>query len=194
MSDCYHFMRRFVVLTVLSAALLPRAFGQSASGNTITGMGYSYPPATVAPGQLITVFVAGNVQGDISATVQGLSAPVLEVRRPSGCAAPTICSSVTGVTIQIPYELGPACLFTNPACDLSILTQLIVTANGVAGAPIDVTPLPDQVHILTACDTVVPGGSGTAPFDQLPCAHLVTHADGSMVTAGRWLPMQSDLG
>jgi uncharacterized protein (TIGR03437 family) len=140
----------------------------------------------VAPGQLITVFVAGNVQGDIGATVQGLSAPVLGVRPPSGCAAPTICSSVTGVTIQIPYELQPACMFTNPACtfDLVLLTQLIVTANGVAGAPIDVTPLPDQVHILTACDTVVPGGSGTASFDQLPCAHLVTHANGSLVTAG----------
>jgi uncharacterized protein (TIGR03437 family) len=177
-------MRRFVVFTILCAAVLPCARGQGAAGNAITGMGYSYSPATVAPGQLITVFVAGNVQGDIGATVQGLSAPVLGVRPPSGCSTQTICSSVTGVTIQIPYELGPACLFTNPACDLSILTQLIVTANGVAGAPIDVTPLPDQVHILTACDTVVPGGSGTAPFDQVPCAHLVTHAVGSLVTAG----------
>jgi len=143
-------------------------------------MGYLYPSITVAPGQLITVFLAGNAQGDIGATVQGLLAPVLAVRPGSGCASASICSGLTAITIQIPYEMNLGCNY----CDLVLLTQLIVTVNGVAGPPIDLMPWPDQVHILTACDTVLPTGSGTAPVGGLPCAPLVTHADGSLVTAG----------
>jgi uncharacterized protein (TIGR03437 family) len=174
-------MKRLGTFAILCAALSPWAFGQSASVNTITGMGYLYPKATVAPGQLITVFVAGSIQGEIGASVQGLAAPVFELRPPSGCAAASLCSGLTAITIQIPYELQPGCIFTIPACNLSLLTQLIVTVNGVAGTPVNLTPLPDQIHILTACDTVVPSGGATAPFGGLPCAPLVTHADGSLV-------------
>jgi uncharacterized protein (TIGR03437 family) len=173
-------MRHLAVLIVLCAACLPAAHGQSVSANPVTGMGYLYPSITVAPGQLITVFLAGNAQGDIGATVQGLLAPVLAVRPGSGCASASICSGLTAITIQIPYEMNLGCNY----CDLVLLTQLIVTVNGVAGPPIDLMPWPDQVHILTACDTVLPTGSGTAPVGGLPCAPLVTHADGSLVTAG----------
>jgi uncharacterized protein (TIGR03437 family) len=138
----------------------------------------------MAPGQLITVFVTGNVQGDIGASVQGLSAPVLGVRPGSGCASATFCSGLTGITIQIPYELQPGCAFINPVCDVVLLTQLIVTVNGVAAPPIDLTPLADQVHILTSCDTVVPSASGMPPLNGLPCSPLVMHGDGSQVTQG----------
>ena len=177
-------MKRVVTFTILCVALSPGAFGQSASVNTIVGMGYLYPPVAVAPGQLITVFVEGNIQGDISAAVQSNPAPVLEVRPGSGCPASTFCSSVTAITIQIPYDIEPGCYFTNPACNVVVQAQLVVTVNGVAGAPIALTPLADRVHILTACDTVVPGGSGSAPYKGLPCSPLVTHANGSLVTAG----------
>jgi hypothetical protein len=68
-------------------------------------------------------------------------------------------------------------------CNLVFPSQLVVTVNGVAGAPIDLNTVADRVHILTACDTAS-GGSGTAPFNEVPCAPLVTHADGSMVTQG----------
>jgi len=91
---------------------------------------------------------------------------------------------VTAITIQIPYDIEPGCYFTNPACNVVVQAQLVVTVNGVAGAPIALTPLADRVHILTACDTVVPGGSGSAPYKGLPCSPLVTHANGSLVTAG----------
>jgi hypothetical protein len=73
-------MRRSITLAILCAAFLLRAFAQSSPVNTVAGMGYLYPPTTVAPGQLITVFLQGNPQGDISATVSGFPAPVLEVR------------------------------------------------------------------------------------------------------------------
>jgi hypothetical protein len=78
-------MKRSITLTILCATSLLCAFGQSAPVNTVAGMGYLYPPTIVAPGQLITIFLQGNVQGDISATVSGFSAPVLEVRPGSSC-------------------------------------------------------------------------------------------------------------
>jgi uncharacterized protein (TIGR03437 family) len=41
------------------------------------------------------------------------------------------------------------------------------------------------VHILTVCDTVLPGGSGYVPGDGLPCQPEVTHANGTLVSEGR---------
>jgi uncharacterized protein (TIGR03437 family) len=172
---------KLLSIWIASCAALPcAAFGQSP---TISGLGYYYPPVTVAPGQLITVFMTGDGEGGIGATVQALTAPVLEVRRTSACPSGAICSNLTAITIQIPYELQPTCAFTNPACTLVAPTPLIITANGIAGAPVELAPQDDRVHILTTCDTAVPGGSGTAA-SGLPCAPLVTHADGSMVTQG----------
>ena len=163
--------------------LLALAGGAFAQGVTVTGMGYLYSsPVAAAPGQSITVFLDGNVQGDISAAIQNLNAPIVEVSPPQSCS-PTPCSTTTAVTIQIPYEFGPSCIFTNPGCTLSLATQLTVTVNGVAGTPFDLTPQADSVHLLTSCDTVVPGGLGMAPINGLPCAPLTTHADGSLVTA-----------
>jgi uncharacterized protein (TIGR03437 family) len=175
-------MKRLAVFSILCAGFLPAVHGQSGSAGLVTGMGYQYTPVGVAPGQLITVFLAGSVQGDISATVQGFPAPVLEVIPGSGCASASICSGLTGITIQIPYQMNPGCGYVNPSCNVIALTQLIVTVNGAAGQPIDLMALPDRIHILTACDTVV-GGSGTATVG-LPCAPLATHADGSLVSAG----------
>src|ERR1022692_2700519 len=153
-------MRYLAVSTVLCAAFLPAAEGQNLSANPVTGLGYLYPSVTVAPGQLITVFLAGNAQGDISATVQGLSAPVLEVRPGTGCASASLCSGLTAITIQIPYELNSGCGFLSPVCNLVVLTQLIVTVSGVAGAPGAPMPLPAQVFILTSLATVGPRGGG----------------------------------
>jgi uncharacterized protein (TIGR03437 family) len=176
-------MKHLILLITLCGALSSAAFGQSASVNTIVGMGYLYPSGAVAPGQLISVFLEGDIQGDVSAAVSGIPAPVLQVRPGSGCPASTFCSSMTAITLQIPYEIEPECDFTNPACNVVVLAQLVVTVNGVAQPPITLAPAADRVHILTACDTLAPGGSGSEPLNGLPCSPLVTHADGSMVTA-----------
>jgi uncharacterized protein (TIGR03437 family) len=177
-------MKLSIIIAILGAVFLPGAFGQGAAANNITGMGYLYPSTIVAPGQLISVFLEGNPQGDFSAAVSGLPAPVLEVRPGSGCPSSTLCSSLTAITIQIPYEIEPGCALYPPVCNVVRLAELTVTVNGVAGAPIDLTPAADRVHLLTACDTVVPGSSGFAPSNGLPCAPLVQHADGSLVTSG----------
>jgi uncharacterized protein (TIGR03437 family) len=173
-------MRRLYILSLIVAS---SAFGQATFVNPIATMGYLYPTAVnVAPGQLITVFLVGNVEGDITATVQNLNAPVVEVRPAQSCA-PSPCSSSTAITIQIPYELQPGCAFTNPACDLSISTQLVISISAVAGTPFNLQPVADQIHILTSCDTVLPAGSGVGPLSGLLCAPQVTHADGSLVTS-----------
>src|SRR5580658_4153514 len=107
-------MQYSITLTILCATFLGCAFGQSAPANIVAGMGYLYPPTIVAPGQLITVFLQGNVQGNISASVSGLSAPVLESPPVSSCSSSPFCSLLTAITVQIPYEFEPSCVFTNP--------------------------------------------------------------------------------
>lgn len=176
------FMKYAIASTAFYAALVARGFAQTA---TIAGMGYLYPaPVPVAPGQVITVFVAGSAAGNITATVKQTAeyaAPVLEVRPAPDCiAAPSqTCDSVTAVTIQIPYEMAPTCFVCAIVYNYS--TQLILTLNGTAGPEFQLTPLADHIHLLTSCDTVA-SGSGLAPYFGLPCSPLVTHADGSLVS------------
>ena len=168
-------MKHSAVLTILCVAFSAAVFGQDSSVDTVASVGYLYPaPVNVAPGQLITVFVEGNPQGNITA-------PVLEVRPPPPCIlAPFLsspCSTVTAVTVQIPYEIVPTCFLCDTPASFS--TQMYISVNGAAGALFALTPLSDQIHILTSCDTVVPSGNGYAQFNGLPCSPLVTHADGS---------------
>ncbi len=62
-------------------------------------------------------------------------------------------------------------------------TQIGVSVNGVLGPFADVTALADQVHFLTVCDVVMPGWASHHSSSALPCAPLVTHADGKLVSA-----------
>ena len=107
------------------------AFAQG--GGAVVGAGYhTFAPTSVAPGQVITVFVTGigNVTqkysagslplpitlGGISATLNEsgvitAAAPILAVFPSSAClaniAAPQPCGTITAVTLQIPFELLP---------------------------------------------------------------------------------------
>jgi uncharacterized protein (TIGR03437 family) len=38
------------------------------------------------------------------------------------------------------------------------------------------------VHILTVCDSVLPGGLGYSPIGGLPCQPMVTHTNGTLVS------------
>jgi uncharacterized protein (TIGR03437 family) len=97
------------------------------------------------------------------------------------------CGSLLAITVQIPYELVPIC----PSCappPLSIFAtppELVMTsANGQAAAPIELNPVGDEVHVLTACDVAL-GTPPQAPnLTGLPCAPLVTHSNGTLVSAG----------
>ncbi len=80
---------------------------------------------------------------------------------------------MTSITIQIPYELYQP----PPNGGLIPTIEFFVTENGVAGFWSIVNPVPAQVHILTACDTVL-GGPGT-----IGCHQEVTHANGMLVSS-----------
>jgi len=173
------------IVYVLAFFWIARAFGQ-----TVTGAGYSAPVAIrVAPGQVITLYVQGlsSLEG-IGVTVRQDSdypAPVLQVAAVPGCAgmAPATCGSSTAITVQIPYEIIPQCV-ASPVCTAiaTVPAYVIVSQNGVSGNPIGITPLADQIHILTACDSILSTGSEKPLQAWPPCQPMVTHADGSLVT------------
>ena len=161
--------------------------------SAVASAGYLYSaPATVAPGQVISLFLVNHGEGQITATLQqtqSYSVPVLSVGPPvpsiTPCPVNTIgCPPLLNLTVQIPYEMQSSCSGFCP--DVVVPTSVFISQNGVASAALMLTPLPDKIHILSSCDTVV-SGTGLAPTDGLPCAPLVTplvtHADGSMVTA-----------
>lgn len=60
-------------------------------------------------------------------------------------------------------------------------------ANGQNSAPIELNALADQTHILTACDLFLLPSGVTPPlnFTGLGCVPLVTHTDGTMVSASK---------
>jgi uncharacterized protein (TIGR03437 family) len=130
---------------------------------------------------------AGNlptVLAGIGVTVrQGtdIPAPVLEVSPVATCGSG--CGAIAAITIQIPYGLWTGCALTNIVCpNLALATEFFVTENGVAGALSALTPVPDQVHILTLCDSVETGGAGYSPLGGLPCQPVVAHANGALVS------------
>ena len=172
---------------------------------TVVGSGYTSPaPVSAAPGQIATFLVSGlgilgpidapagplpPVLGGVSATLhQGrdLAVPIQSIRPVPLCPGSTTapsggCATLTAVTVEIPYELIPAC--TQPVCpQIALPATLSIALNGQAGPGIALNPVADQVHVLTACDIAVAGAPRPANSSGLPCAPLVTHADGSIVT------------
>jgi len=190
--------RRFAFV---AAAVALTALGQSGNLNMIMGAGYVSPtPLQVAPGQVITIFGAGVGSsltqtvlagpGNWPASLAGISvtirqgtdmlAPILKVSPVSSCAG---CGVITAITVQIPFNLMVFYCSASLACpDVLVATDLFVTENGVPGTLSSVTTLPDQIHILTVCDPVLPGGTGILPIGGLPCQPEVTHANGVLVS------------
>jgi uncharacterized protein (TIGR03437 family) len=186
------------------------AFGQLAAPQpVIVNANYSATfPLPVAPGQLITLIVEGLANplpgparapfGSLPPTLAGISAvfrqgtdldaPVLEVLPFSTCSIPlpSPCGTLVAVTVQIPFEIQTVCPLCGPP---QIPAYLAVAQNGTVGALVDVTPLSNQVHFLTSCDTLVSGVSARPLTGGLPCAPLVMHGDGKAVSAAN--PAQS---
>ncbi len=183
-----HPATRFILIVAAVAVSAP---GQSINPNTIVGAGYLFPaPISVAPGQVITLFLTGVGStltqpvsagaGNLPTSLAGISvtlvqaseipAPILQVSPAPLCAN---CAVKTAITIQIPYGLQ-----TVVSNGLGPSFELFVTVNGVAGNVTMLNPKPDQVHILTVCDTVI-GGSGPSTGR---CPWEVTHANGTLVT------------
>ena len=193
--------RRLAVATFPFVAL-------SAQTNTVVSAGFTSPaPLTAAPGQVVTLFVEGvgklltqavrapdgswpNSLAGISVTLlQGTKIPVpmLEIRPIPTCSPPfgfqIPCGQITAVTVQIPYDLIPLC----PLClrPVGPSPELVVTENGQDGTAVGITPLADQVHVLTSCDILLAPDSSSLNLTGLPCPPMVIHGDGTLVSAAK---------
>ena len=176
-----------------------------------TGSGYvAAAPVSVAPGQIATFFAAGFgsalpgvvsappgalpiILSGINVTLQqgGVSTPVpIQSERPismcpdASASSQASCSTITAVTVQIPYELVTPC----PLCERPISASpatLVIGQSLQTGTAIELNPVGDEVHVLTACDIALAQSSAPPPVNLtgLPCAPMVTHADGSLVSA-----------
>jgi uncharacterized protein (TIGR03437 family) len=195
-------LQRATRFALVAAATALATLGQSASTNTIVGAGYVSPTSLqVSPGQVITIFAVGVGStltqpvlagpGNLPTSLAGISvtirqgtdtlAPILKVSPVSTCGAG--CGVITAITIQVPFSLMVFYCSAALACpDVLVATDLFVTENGVPGTLSTINPLPDQVHILTVCDPVLPGGTGILPIGGLPCQPQVTHANGALVS------------
>jgi uncharacterized protein (TIGR03437 family) len=186
--------------------------------------GYQYPaPLYLAPGQMVTLFVApvsgisfarAPANSDLPTSLGGvhagmtdrngpgvpsLTVPILEVRHFQTCLNPNapacFASPSWAVTVQIPYELRLNSLGTGYA-SVGVAVEN-ATFNVLSSTDVWVTS--DQIHILKALDAVLSitgvdlygqcsstaADNNLAPlnFTGLPCPPIVTHSDGSLVTA-----------
>jgi len=150
-------------------------------------------PVSVAPGQIATVYV--QLPSGVSANIIGVTllqqgstntnVPLQSLRTVSECPDSTAvsqpaCASLLAVTVQIPYELVPYC----PLCAQPVSATpplLIINQGGQPPAVIELNPLADEVHGLSACDVAL--GAAQPNYTGLPCARLVTHIDGTLVSA-----------
>ncbi len=146
-----------------------------------------------APGQTVTMFVVGldvvltgpeyassfplpTSLGGVSATIQQGSqsypVPIFSVVQISPCTGSqkTNCA-VTAVTVQIPFELS-----ANAGAPTTTIT---FSANGSPSAAFPLQPMVDNIHVLTTCDSVL----GSAASNSGNCTSIVTHADGTAVSA-----------
>ena len=175
---------------------------------TLGGSGYTNPAALrLAPGQIVRMFVSGtktvlpegsrgvsasrvplpHVLGGFSVRVQQaeqvFDAPLVAVEQSPVCldggSEPAGCL-LTALTVQVPFEIAV------PVPGLGVLTPastLIVVDNGTESGRFLFTPVTDNLHVLTACDSNGRWWNARAGFDPA-CTPTVTHADGSPVTAG----------
>jgi uncharacterized protein (TIGR03437 family) len=171
------------------------------SSSIIMGAGYRNPiPLRLAPGQVVTIFVAGVGHLDKSLSATGLPLPASlggisvlmtqsygpkgPISVPSMAVAPfntclnpgtfgTLpCAKGAAITVQIPFELVP----NIPGQQGPPNGAQLTASDGIStSAAIDVNPLPDQLHALNGADTLILNGSGPE----------VTHADGTLVTPAK---------
>lgn len=180
--------QKLVVAFILLSAVAVPSFGDNTA--TIVGAGYTPAvPIVVAPGQIVTVFVTGfaSFATPVSATtvplpykLSGISAvllpgpvpvPILNVSSVNTCLfnvpVPGLsCGTVTGVTVQIPFELE---LNTGSEAPPAVSYLTISDDSGHSGS-VRVLSEYDQIHVVGTGNFIVPAVNG-----------VVTHADGTAV-------------
>ncbi|HCC57543.1 MAG TPA: hypothetical protein DEQ47_09810 [Solibacterales bacterium] len=182
--------------------------GATAQNNiTIAGAGYSHPDISIAPGQLTTLFLTGssivlsgqpriqwsptvpfptNLAGfSVSISQSGArnsteQAPIVGVQQTNLCGTeppPSQSCIVTAVSLQIPSDLAANVGQMCPTCGVS--TTISILENGKQGASFLAAALPQNIHILTTCDTIIYNHTSGS------CQELIMHGTGSAVSASQ---------
>jgi len=169
------------------------------SPNVVTQAGYTAPqPLRVAPGQVITLFVRTSsitLTSAVAASglplptnLAGLSVsmrqtfadgpmdvPIFSAYPVEFCSAviPATCSSLTAITVQIPFELVANVVRSRMPANFASLTVL---ENGVPGDPLPLFAVGESIHVLNSCDAPLAPNPGI-------CHAMITHADGTAVAS-----------
>lgn len=157
-------------------------------GPALIGAGSANPfPLTIAPGQLLTLFVQPGAGYNPSGLLPTVSAafwngsaqeaiPVLQTVQagiPCSVSPSTVtCTNVLGITVQVPFDVP-----ISNAIVVRLPGAIAVSVNGVETPFIAAQAWADHVHILTACDAMM-----TPTLLQIPCAPTITHPDGTPVS------------
>ena len=113
--------------------------------------------------------------------------PILQAQpTTTGCSVPAssgVCPNLLALTVQVPFDAP-----INPAVGSNIVVRpsgIAVFVSGEKSFYFGAQALSDQVHILTMCDVLVAGASPAQGNNGLPCAPMITHADGTRVSLNR---------
>ncbi len=165
--------------------------------NLVTSAGYTPPALTkVAPGQVILLYVrisgapvtqpvlAGvtplpTLLGGFSVSLKQtflsdpMPIPLAGIYPSDPCNGMAPCTPLTAIMVQIPFELVPNVPGSRMPFNFATVT---VSRNGVAGDPLPLQAVPDNIHVITSCDAL-------PPTPNTPCTPVFRHADGSLVSA-----------
>ena len=204
---------RSVSLGLAALTCLSISLGQTPPSAAVTGSAYSAPvPFAIAPGALTTIFVQGlgnGITGVVQASglplptkLSGISVSLRQTESPQGplpvpilavfpvqeCRTAVFpsCGKLTGINIQVPFELIPNPSLVDPALSPTNYAQLVIQEDGGAQVTVEATPVFDRIHVLWTGDTLKnPAAANvTRPIPDFSSSKpIVTHADGSVVTA-----------
>ena len=203
-------MRR-MLLASICAASLARLFGQGLT--LVGSGYVNPTLIQVSPGQITTFYVSAldvdpskplkatsvplpNSLGGVSVTInqslpkQSLEVPLLSVQQLNSCSsgASTAPSAVTAdclvaaITVQIPFELHPPSPVIIGVPGQLEFTEVVVTANGTASKAFTILPVFDHLHVINTCDAF-PANQVMGAQVNFRCNAMVTHGDGTLVTA-----------
>ena len=184
----------FRCATALLAVALCGAQTPSTGANAIVfaGAGYHVPSPSldVAPGQVIVLHVHGvtaNIDSNLTPVpgssgfphvlngisvdlMQGKAATVtsLELRAAYQTHCFNPCSTLTGITLQIPFELE-----TDFAAQDDPFPWLRINENGKPVGGVLLRPVSDNVHVINTCDDTQVFISAAISVPQNVCAHDV---------------------
>lgn len=180
-------------LNILFATVPLFCAAQTTPGNSgviVAGSDYTMrgPAQEAAPGQVMLLSVYG-IKTSIPAPEKAIPGPAglptslrgisvdlvqsdpltvtpvqLRAIQQGTCALPEACSTITGITLQIPFSLR-----------MGIFPYLRISENGAPVGAVLLRPVSDRIHVINTCDgtQMLVGASSSAPPDICTPAVLV---------------------